>query len=80
MIKRRLTIFQVLPKLGQGGAERVAVEGAEAVHLSGHRALIAAEAGPLAALATRAGAELVLLPLNTKNPIGIGATSGGWKR
>jgi len=71
MNNRRLTILQVLPQLGMGGAERVAVEGAEAVHLSGHRALIAAGAGPLASLATRAGAELVLLPLNTKNPLSI---------
>ncbi|HTQ71302.1 MAG TPA: glycosyl transferase, partial [Acidocella sp.] len=71
MNNRRLTILQVLPQLGMGGAERVAVEGAEAVYLSGHRALIAAGAGPLASLATRAGAELVLLPLNTKNPLSI---------
>ena len=39
--------------------------------LSGHRSLIAAGAGPLAPLAARAGAELVLLPLNTKNPLSI---------
>ncbi len=71
MNTRRLTILQVLPQLGMGGAERVAVEGAAAVHLSGHRALIAAAPGPLAALATRAGAELVRLPLDTKSPLGI---------
>jgi glycosyltransferase involved in cell wall biosynthesis len=71
MIDRRLTILQVLPRLDMGGAERVAIETAEAVHMSGHRALIAADAGLLSGAAARSGAELVQLPLATKNPLGI---------
>ncbi len=71
MIDRRLAILQVLPRLDMGGAERVAIETAEAVHMSGHRALIAAEGGLLSSAAARSGAELVQLPLATKNPLKI---------
>jgi glycosyltransferase involved in cell wall biosynthesis len=71
MMTARKTILQVLPRLDYGGAERVVVEIAEAVHSSGHRSLIAAENGHLANAALRAGAELLPLPLATKNPLKI---------
>jgi glycosyltransferase involved in cell wall biosynthesis len=71
MIDRSKTILQVLPKLDAGGAERVVIEIAQAVHLAGHRSLIAAEDGRLSSLATRGGAELINLPLSTKNPYRI---------
>ena len=71
MIERRQTILQVLPRLDHGGAERVAVEIAEAVRAAGHRALIAAENGHLAAAALRAGVELIPLDMATKNPLKI---------
>lgn len=71
MIDRQKTILQVLPKLDTGGAERVALEIAEAVRRAGGRSLIAAEDGPLAHLAKRAGAEVIHLPLATKNPLKI---------
>ena len=76
MTDRTKTILQVLPRLDLGGAERVVVETAEAVHKAGHRALIAAESGPLAAAALRAGAQLMPLPLNTKNPLKIWSNIG----
>ena len=71
MMTARKTILQVLPRLDYGGAERVVVEIAEAVHTAGHRSLIASENGHLAAAALRAGAELLPLPLATKNPLKI---------
>ncbi len=71
MINARKTILQVLPRLDYGGAERVVVEIAEAVSSAGHRSLIASENGHLAAAALRAGAELLPLPLATKNPLKI---------
>ena len=71
MIDRPRTILQVLPKLDAGGAERVALEIAEAVRLAGHRSLIAAEDGHLSPLAIRAGVELIHLNLSTKNPLKI---------
>jgi glycosyltransferase involved in cell wall biosynthesis len=57
--------------LDHGGAERVVVEIAEAVNAAGHRSLITSENGHLAAAALRAGAELLPLPLATKNPLKI---------
>ncbi len=71
MNDRPVTILQLLPRLDTGGAERVAVEIAEAVHASGNIALIAAEPGPLSPAALRAGAEVINLPLSTKSPFGI---------
>ncbi|MGE4481632.1 glycosyltransferase family 4 protein [Acidocella sp.] len=71
MIDRPRTILQVLPKLDAGGAERVAIEIAEAVRLAGHRSIIAAEDGHLSPLAARAGVELIHLDLSTKNPLKI---------
>lgn len=71
MITRPRTILQLLPRLDQGGAERVAVEIAEAVAQSGQRALIAASPGHLAGAATRAGAKIIGLPLDTKSPFKI---------
>lgn len=71
MIDRPRTILQVLPKLDAGGAERVAVEIAQAVRLAGHRSIIAAEDGHLSSSAARAGVELIHLNLSTKNPLKI---------
>lgn len=71
MIDRPRTILQLLPKLDAGGAERVAIEIAQAVHLCGHRSIIVAEDGPLSNLALRAGAELIHLPVASKNPLKI---------
>ena len=71
MIDRPRTILQVLPKLDAGGAERVAIEIAEAVRLAGHRSIIAAEDGRLSGHAVRAGVELLHLNLSTKNPFKI---------
>ena len=68
--------MQILPRLDFGGAERVVVEIAEALHEAGHRALIAAENGHLAAAALRAGAELIPLRLATKNPAKIWRNAG----
>lgn len=75
MIDHPKTILQILPKLDAGGAERVAIEIAEAVHKAGHRSLIAAEDGPLTYLAKRAGAEVITLPLATKNILKITSNS-----
>ena len=71
MIDRQKTILQILPKLDAGGAERVAIEIAEAVHQAGHRSLIVAEDGPLTHFAKRTGATVINLPLATKNILKI---------
>ncbi|HTJ89546.1 MAG TPA: glycosyltransferase family 4 protein [Acidocella sp.] len=68
MIERPITILQVLPKLDTGGAERVVIEIAEAIHATGHKVLIACAGGVLSAAARRAGAEIIEMPLDTKSP------------
>lgn len=80
MIDRRYTILQILPKLDAGGAERVALEIAEAVHRAGHRSLIVAEDGPFSYMAKRVGAELIHLPVSTKNVFKIISNSKKLKR
>jgi glycosyltransferase involved in cell wall biosynthesis len=67
-MNRPATILQLVPKLDTGGAERVAIEIAEALTKAGHRALIACEGGVLTPAALRAGAEILPLPLDTKSP------------
>jgi glycosyltransferase involved in cell wall biosynthesis len=68
MIERPITILHVLPKLDTGGAERVVIEISEAIHATGHKVLIACAGGPLSAVARRAGAEIIEMPLDTKSP------------
>lgn len=80
MIDRHKTILQILPKLDAGGAERVAIEIAGAVTRNGGRSLIVAEDGPLASLAKRAGAEVINLPVSTKNPLKIKCNSNKLKK
>jgi glycosyltransferase involved in cell wall biosynthesis len=72
----RATVLQVLPKLDTGGAERVAVEIAEALTNAGHRALIACDGGALTQAALRAGAEMVPMKLHTKSPLAIRRNAG----
>lgn len=71
MIEHGKTILQIFPKLDSGGAERVAIEIADAVHQAGGHALIVTENGPLAYLAKRAGVEVINLPVATKNILKI---------
>ena len=65
------TVLQVVPALNAGGAERTALEIAEAVTNAGGRAVIAASGGRWVEAAKAAGAVVVPLPLDSKNPIQI---------
>src|SRR5581483_10526729 len=64
-------VLQVLPALGGGGVERGTVEIAAAISQAGGGSLVASAGGRLAAAIERAGARNILLPLDTRNPIGI---------
>ncbi len=75
MLDRPRRILQVLPKLDTGGAERVVVEICAGLAQAGHQPLIACANGPLSAMALRAGAEIVPLPLATKSPLAIRANA-----
>lgn len=64
----RPTILQVLPALVQGGVERTAVEIASAVVKAGGRAIVVSAGGPMEHDITRARAEHICLPVDSKNP------------
>jgi glycosyltransferase involved in cell wall biosynthesis len=62
------TVLQVLPSLVSGGVERGTIDVAQALVKAGWRALVVSQGGPLVRELDRAGAEHIVLPLNTKNP------------
>lgn len=66
---KKLTVLQVIPDLGAGGAERSAVEVAVALVQAGGRAMVASTGGRLVAELEAAGAEFIPMPVNTKNPM-----------
>ena len=77
MAPKKLTVLQVIPDLGAGGAERSAVEVATAVVETGGRALVATTGGRLVAELEAAGGEFVAMPVNTKNPLLV--IVNGWR-
>nr|AMK59390.1 glycosyltransferase [uncultured bacterium UPO57] len=70
------TVLQVIPALDAGGAERATLEIAEAVVEAGGRALVATRGGRLAGEIERAGGEIFLMPVHSKNPLAIAANRG----
>lgn len=65
---RPLTVVQVISDLQAGGTGRHAIEIADTLTRSGHRAVIVSEGGRLEDAAARAGARIVKLPVASKNP------------
>ena len=66
---RAPTVLLVLPALVTGGVERGTVDIAEAVVQAGGRAIVASAGGPMVTELSRAHAEHVVLPLDSKNPV-----------
>ena len=69
MARKRPTILQIIPELDTGGAELSTVEIAEAITVSGGRAIVISEGGRLEKQLADVGGEIVRLPAATKNPI-----------
>jgi glycosyltransferase involved in cell wall biosynthesis len=67
----RPTILQIIPRLETGGAERTVVEVSAAIRQAGGRALVAAEDGRMAVDVRAVGAEIIPLPVASKNPLQI---------
>jgi glycosyltransferase involved in cell wall biosynthesis len=61
-------ILQIVPELSTGGAERTAIEMAEAVALGGGLALVVSSGGRLEKELADVGGELIRFPAKTKNP------------
>jgi glycosyltransferase involved in cell wall biosynthesis len=66
-----VTILQVVPRLETGGSEQATVEITEALIRAGSHALVATEGGRMATAITRAGGEIIPLPVASKNPFTI---------
>jgi len=64
-------VLQVLPALETGGVERTAVDMAKAITAAGWTALVASEGGRMQHELDRIGAEHIVLPLASKNPLQI---------
>ena len=65
------TCLQIVPSLVTGGVERGTVDVAQALVKAGWRALVASTGGAMVRELERAGAEHIVLPLDTKNPRAI---------
>jgi glycosyltransferase involved in cell wall biosynthesis len=66
-----VTILQVVPRLDTGGSEQATVEIAEALTRAGATALVATAGGRMTTAVTRAGGEVITLPVASKNPFTI---------
>jgi glycosyltransferase involved in cell wall biosynthesis len=60
--------MQVIPELSTGGAERTAIEMAEAITLGGGGALVVSSGGRLEDELRSVGGEFIRLPVRSKNP------------
>lgn len=65
------TILQIIPELETGGAERTAVDVAEALAAVGARATVATEGGRLVGELQAKGGEWVPFPAASKNPVAM---------
>ena len=66
-----VTVMQVLPALNTGGVERGTLDVAEAIILSGGRALVVSQGGLLQEELEQSGAEHIKMPVASKNPFMI---------
>ncbi len=78
--KRRLTILQVIPNLGAGGAEQTTVDVTAAIVKAGHRAIVVSNGGPRTVEIQRAGGTHIDMPVHSKNPITLWMNIGRLKR
>ena len=62
-------VFQIVPRLGSGGAERGTVDIAGALVAAGWTSYVASAGGPLERHLVRAGSTHLTLPLASKNPL-----------
>jgi glycosyltransferase involved in cell wall biosynthesis len=69
--RKHFTVLQIVPKLDPGGAERSAIEIAQALVQAGHHAVIVAAPGRWSEWARRVGAELIPMPIGRKHPLAL---------
>jgi glycosyltransferase involved in cell wall biosynthesis len=69
MLPADFTLLQITPELETGGAEQTTIDVAAAVARAGGRAIVASRGGRMAGHVTAGGAELTLMPVQSKNPL-----------
>ncbi|MDR3499792.1 MAG: glycosyltransferase family 4 protein [Parvibaculum sp.] len=77
---KRPTILQIVPTLDIGGAERTTVDIARAIVAAGGRAIVASSGGNLVDELRGAGAEHVVMPARSKNPLVMAANIRRFQR
>ncbi|MCX2725016.1 glycosyltransferase family 4 protein [Roseibium salinum] len=63
------TVLQVIPDLNSGGAERTTLDVARSIVDAGGTALVVSQGGQLVGGLKEAGAEHIVLPVKSKNPL-----------
>lgn len=69
MTEKALTILQIIPELGAGGAEQGTIDVAAGIVAAGGRALVASHGGTRVHELARVGADHIDLPVHSKNPM-----------
>lgn len=78
--KRKLTVLQVIPNMGAGGAEQTTVDVTAALVKAGHKAIIVSNGGPRVIDLQRAGGKHIEMPVHSKNPFKIWQNANRLKR
>ena len=65
----KFTVLQIVPRLDTGGAEQTTLDIAAAVQAAGGRALVASMGGRMQQALEACGAELIKMPVHSKNPL-----------
>lgn len=71
-----MNVLQVIPSLEAGGAERAVIDVSRALGEAGHKAYVVSSGGRMLAELEKTGAEHVLVPVNSKNPLKILENAG----
>ncbi len=67
--QKQLTVMQVIPNLGAGGAEQTTVDVTASLVAAGHRAVVVSNGGPRVLEIQRAGGIHIEMPVHSKNPL-----------
>ena len=69
MIKKKIKVLQVIPKLGYGGAETGCYDLAHFLYEQGWKSFIATSGGELLKFTNKKKTKVFKLPVHSKNPI-----------
>ncbi len=64
-----ITILQIIPSLGAGGAEQACVDVAAGITMAGYRSIVVSSGGPRVAEILKAGGEHITRSVHIKNPM-----------